>query len=128
MKLYFRIKDNGATVFRPVEDASRGRLDLAPVADANVRNGTIKARRDANLSGDERAEIDAWIVNRRAALDAAEAETPLRAIEAMNAAAQWYSSKPDQRAADEAREDILMAIHDLRAAIVRQLSKGLDDD
>ena len=128
MKLYFRIKDNGAAVFRPVEDQARGRLDLQPIADANVRNGSIKPRRDAVIADDERREIDAWIAARRDALAAEEAETPRRAIDALNAAAHWYSAKPDVAAADAARDDLLMAMHDLRAAIVRYVADRADED
>lgn len=122
MKLYFRIKDNGATVFRPIEDSARGRLDLQPIAEANVRNGQIKPRREAVISDAERTEIADWIRARRGALAAAAAETPMRAIEALNAAAHWYGTQPDAAAADAARDDLLMAMHDLRAAIVRHLA------
>lgn len=131
MKLYFRIKENGATVFRPVEDQTRGRLDLTPIAEANVRNGAVKPRRDTVISEAETAEIEAWLSARSAELAAVEADTGRRAIAAINAAAHWYSGKPDTEAADGARDDLLMAMHDLRAAIVRYMAdqaKIEDDD
>ena len=49
MDLYFRIKDNGATVFRINDETRQRRLDLQPVAEANVRNGDIKLRKDVAL-------------------------------------------------------------------------------
>ncbi|MEL7465194.1 MAG: hypothetical protein AAFN79_14075 [Pseudomonadota bacterium] len=130
MKLYFRIKDNGATAFRPVEDPTRGRLDLQPLADVNHRNGAIKPRREAEIDEAEMAEIEAWIAARRAEMAAAAAETPRRAVEAINAAAQWYGGKPDPTAADAARDDLLMAMHDLRATIVRYMADraSVDDE
>lgn len=126
MNLYFRIKDNGATVFRINDDARQRRLDLQPVAEANVRNGDIKLRKDVELSDAERAEITAWLDARRSALQARDIEQARLTIEHLNAAANWISGKPDEAAANEMSEDLLMAMHDLRAAIVRFKSKMLD--
>lgn len=126
MDLYFRIKDNGATVFRINDDARQRRLDLQPVAEANVRNGDIKLRKDVELTDAERAEITAWLDTRRETLRAREIEQARLTIEHLNATANWISSKPDEAAADEMSEDLLMAMHDLRAAIVRFKSRMLD--
>ncbi len=126
MDLYFRIKDNGATVFRIDDDARQRRLDLQPIAEANVRNGDIKLRKDVELSDKERAEISAWLDTRRCALQAREIEQARLTIEHLNATANWISSKPDEAAADEMSEGLLMAMHDLRAAIVRFKSRLLD--
>jgi len=126
MDLYFRIKDNGATVFRINDDTRQRRLDLQPVAEANVRNGDIKLRRDVTLSDAERAEITAWLAARSSALQAREIEQARLTIEHLNATANWFSSKPDEAAADAMSEDLLMAMHDLRAAIVRFKSRLLD--
>ena len=126
MQLYFRIKDNGAVAFRLEEDASRGRLDMRPIADVNVRNGQTKPRRDAEITKAEQAEIEVWIENRRAALARHEADAPRRAIEALNEAAQWYGGKPDPKAAEATRDDLLMAMHDLRATIVRHMADQAD--
>ncbi len=116
MDLYFRIKDNGATVFRINDDARQRRLDLQPVAEANVRNGDIKLRKDVELSEAERAEVEAWLIARRKKVQAREIEQARLTIEHLNATANWISSKPDEAAADEMSEGLLMAMHDLRAA------------
>lgn len=126
MNLYFRIKDNGATVFRINDETRQRRLDLQPVAEANVRNGDIKLRKGVTLLDDERAEINAWLETRRAVLKTREIEQAQRTIEHLNAAANWISGKPDVDAADAMSDDLLMAMHDLRAAIVRFKSKQLD--
>lgn len=127
MALYFRIKDNGATVFRREEDERLRRLDLSPIAEANVRNGAIKPRKDTAISPAETAEIEAWLAARREVLAAREANAALAAIEAMNAAANWYSGQPDGKAAASAADDVLIAIHDLRSAIVRFKAKSLGE-
>ena len=126
MDLYFRIKDNGATVFRINDDARQRRLDLQPIAEANVRNGDIKLRKDVELSAAERAEITAWLDARRETLKAREIAEARLTVEHLNATANWISGKPDEAAAEEMSDALLMAMHDLRAAIVRFKSKQLE--
>lgn len=126
MNLYFRIKDNGATVFRINDDARQRRLDLQPIAEANVRNGDIKLRKDVELTDAERAEVNAWLSDRGEVLKTREIDQARLTIEHLNTTANWISSKPDEAAADEMSDDLLMAMHDLRSAIVRFKSKMLD--
>lgn len=130
MALYFRIRDGGATVFRAVEDAARRRLDLQPLADVVLRSGAVKPRGAAAPTAAENAEIETWIAERRARLAARFAEAPERAVEAMNEAAEWLRARPEgpDRAAMEAeKERLLMAMHDLRAAILRARDGSQDD-
>lgn len=119
MSLYFRIREGGATVFRPVEDAARRRLDLAPLADVSLRSGAVRPRGGAEIAAAEMAEIEAWIAARRARLAARAAEAPARAAEAMNEAAEWFRAAPAGPEAEGEAEALLMAMHDLRAAILR---------
>ena len=126
MDLYFRIKDNGATVFRINDETRQRRLDLQPVAKANVRNGDIKLRKDVTLSDAELSEINAWLDARSTELQGREIEQARLTIEQLNTTANWISSKPDEALADAISEDLMMAMHDLRTAIVRFKSKMLD--
>lgn len=126
MDLYFRIKDNGATVFRINDETRQRRLDLQPVAKANVRNGDIKLRKDVTLSDAELSEIKAWLDARSTELQGREIEQARLTIEQLNTTANWISSKPDEALANAISEDLLMAMHDLRTAIVRFKSKMLD--
>ena len=126
MDLYFRIKDDGATVFRINDETRQRRLDLQPVAEANVRNGDIKLRKDVTLSDAELSEIKAWLDARSTELQGREIEQARLTIEQLNTTANWISSKPDEAVADAISEDLLMAMHDLRTAIVRFKSKMLD--
>jgi hypothetical protein len=126
MDLYFRIKDNGATVFRINDETRQRRLDLQPVAKANVRNGDIKLRKDVTLSDAELSEVYAWLDARSTELQGREIEQARLTIEQLNTTANWISSKPDEALANAISEDLLMAMHDLRTAIVRFKSKMLD--
>lgn len=124
MALYFRIREGGATAFRREEDAGRLRLDLRPVADIVLKSGAVKPRPGAALDPAEEAEIAGWIEARRARLAAHAAEAPARAVEAMNEAAErlrlWAPGTEADRARAEAEtEALLLAMHDLRAAILR---------
>ena len=119
MELYFRIKDNGATVFRLTEDETRRRLDLTPIAEANVRSGAVRPRPGAELTGEENARIAEWMAARAETLARRETEDMARGLEAIHAAAAWYAGKPDEAAAEALSEEFLIALHDLRAAIVR---------
>lgn len=126
--LYFRIKDNGATVFRVENEARQRRMDFQPIAEANTRNGDIKPRKDAGITDDEREAIEAWIETRRAALLIREGTDAQQTLERINAAAAWFSSKPDQATAEAVADEMLLALHDLRSAIVRFKSKTMDND
>lgn len=130
MKLFFRTKDNGATVLRVSEDTRQQRIDLIPLAEVNARNGTIKPRSGAAISEAENDEIAQWLAGRQRRDAQALAETPLRTIEALNAAAHWISSKPDAATANAAIDELLLAMYDLRSAIIRYKSKdiGLNED
>ncbi|MGB0412610.1 MAG: hypothetical protein ACPGFA_13555 [Pikeienuella sp.] len=126
--LYFRIKDNGATVFRVEDENRQRRMDFQPIAEANTRNGDIKPRKDANLSDAENAEITNWIEMRRAALRERETTNAQLTLEQINASANWFSGKPDIPTAEAFADDMLLALHDLRSAIVRFKSKNMTDD
>lgn len=126
--LFFRIKDNGATVFRVENEARQRRMDFQPIAEANTRNGDIKPRKDAGITDDERETIEAWIEARRAVLLIREGTEAQTTLERINAAAGWYSSKPDPATADAIADEMLLALHDLRSAIVRFKSKAMDND
>lgn len=128
MELYFRVKENGATVFRISDENRHKRMDLQPIAEANLRNKDIKTRNNVTLTDAEENKIKAWIRDRRAQLAGRELEDARQTIEKLNAAATWISGKPDPEAARETVDQLLLAMHDLRSAIVRYKSKAIQKD
>lgn len=118
--LYFRLRENGAQVFRVVADDRRGRLDFEPLAFANTRNGEIRPQGGREPSAEERAEIEGWIAARQAELARREGEVVDRTIEALNAAAHWVQAKASDTEIAEVGERLHLAMHDLRAALVRR--------
>ncbi len=123
--LYFRLRDNGAAVFRVDAENRQGRLDLEPLAIANVRNGEIRAQGGREINDRERAEIEAWIAARQAVLAARDAEVPVQTAEAINAAAHWVQTKASAADMETHGETLLLAMHDLRSQIVRKKADGL---
>ncbi len=127
MKLFFRIKENGASVFRVDEDARDQRITLVPVAEVNARNANIKLRPQITLTTEESTEIAAWIAERQSLIETQEANIPFRTIEALNAAAHWVSGQPDPEAVDKSTDPLLMAMLDLRTALLRFKSRRGED-
>ena len=64
-ELYFRLRDGGASVFRMVDDARNGRLDMEQVATINLRSGEARLGKGKTLSESEQATVDDWIADRR---------------------------------------------------------------
>ena len=122
---YFRLKENGATVFLVQSETRQRRLEMQQIATVNAGNGTVRAQGDRPLTEADRAAIDAWLAERRAALAGREAETPGRAVEALNLAAQWAQARGSDDEVEAATDALLLAMHDLRAVLVRKRADRL---
>ena len=123
--LYFRLRENGAAVFRVDAENRHGRLDLEPLAIANVRNGDIRVQGDRELTDAERDEIESWISQRQAVLAKRDTEVVDQALEAMNGAAHWIQGKASNEEVEANASALLLAIHDLRSQIVRRQADAL---
>lgn len=120
MNLYFRIRDHGASVYRlDVENRNR-RLEMHQVANVNVRSGEIREAAGMVLSAEERAEIGRWVERRRATLAARDAGAAERLVEHLNEVAQWLQARATDAEVEAVAESLLLAMHDLRATIVRR--------
>lgn len=126
--LYFRIRENGAMVFRVDAENRNGRLELEPLAFANVRNGDIRVQGGREITDAERAEIEGWVAARQDLLAGRDSEIAANTVEAINAAAHWVQTKASDEEIDAAAEAMLLAMHDLRSQIVRRQADALDKD
>ncbi|MCX7888789.1 MAG: hypothetical protein N2422_03540 [Rhodobacteraceae bacterium] len=124
-ELYFRIRENGATVFRVETSARDGRTDLEPLAAVNVRNGEIRPQGDRQLSGPEMAAIRDWLAGRRAVLAAREADEIRRTVEHLNLTAHWAQTKATEDEVEAVTDSLLLAMHDLRMVLVRRRAERL---
>ena len=127
-EFYFRIRENGATVYRVDTENRQRRIDMEEIAVVNVRNGNIKPHGDRKLTADETVVIKDWLAARVDLLNARDVDDILRAVDHMNLTTQWVVSKATDAQLEEVTDALLLAMHDLRAVLVRKkadrLTKG----
>lgn len=119
-ELFFRVKENGATVFRVTTETRQNRLDMTPIASVNVRNGDIKPQGGREITEPERAAMEDWIVSRRATLEARHLDDVHRTVDFLNTTAQWVQSSATDAELEQVTDTLLLTMHDLRSLLVRK--------
>ncbi|MBK1636392.1 hypothetical protein [Rhodovulum adriaticum] len=122
---YFRVRENGALVFRIDTENRQRRIDMDQIAVVNIRNGEIKAHGDRTLSAEDRAVIEDWIADRRAVLAEREIDDILRAVDHLNLTTQWVQSRATDEELEIVTDALLLAMHDLRSTLVRKKAERL---
>ncbi len=117
---YFRVRENGAAVFRVDTENRLRRLELEQIAVLNIRNGEVKPQGGRALSAEDKAAIEAWMEERRALLKRRELDDIRRTIDHLNLTAQWAQSRGTPEELAEITDDLLLAMHDLRSVLVRK--------
>ena len=125
---FFRIRENGAAVFRVDAENRNRRLEMDQIAVLNIRNGEIKPHGERNLSEADKAAIETWMAARRDTLATRDLDEMRRTVEQLNLTAQWAQSKASDQELAALTDDLLMAMHDLRAVLVRKMADRLSDD
>ena len=123
---YFRVRENGAFVFRIDTENRQRRIDMDQIAVVNIRNGEIKPHGNRTLSDTDLAEIKAWMVERTALLARRDIDDIHRAIDHMNLTAQWAQSRASDDQLEEITDALLLAMHDLRSVLVRKKADRLE--
>ena len=124
-EFYFRIRDNGAAVFRVDTENRNRRIEMDEIAVGNVKNGNIRPHGDRKLSDEELAAIRAWLEARVALLARRDIDDILRTVDHLNLTAQWAQSKAGDAELEEVTDALLLAMHDLRTVLVRRKSERL---
>ncbi len=122
---YFRIRENGAAVFRVDTENRQRRIELDQIAVVNVKNGEIKPQGDRELSADDLQVIREWLDERRGLLARRDIDDIHRAVDHLNLTTQWAQSKATEAQLDEVTDTLLLAMHDLRSVLVRKKSERL---
>lgn len=117
---FFRIRENGAAVFRVDTENRQRRLDMDQIAVINIRNGEIKPQGDRVLSEKDRQEIDRWMAARRETLAQRTLDDIARTVDHLNLTAQWAQSKASPDELEAITDTLLLAMHDLRSVLVRK--------
>ncbi len=122
---YFRVRENGAVVFRLGTENRQRRIEMDEIATVNVKNGNIKPHGDVELTEADRAAIGDWLAARQARLAAREVDDILRTVDHLNLTTQWAQSKASEAQLEEVTDALLLAMHDLRSVLVRKKAERL---
>lgn len=125
---YYRVKDNGAAVFRVDTENRQRRIEMDQIAVINIRNGEIKPHGDRNLSEDDLTHIRGWMDARRAVLAHRDIDDIYRAVDHLNLTTQWAQSKASDAQLEAVTDALLLAMHDLRSTLVRKKADRLLSD
>ena len=122
---YFRVRENGAVVFRLSTENRQRRIEMDEIATVNVRNGAVKPHGDRPLSPADDAAIGDWLAARQAQLALREVDDILRTVDHLNLTTQWAQSRATGAELDRVTDTLLLAMHDLRSVLVRKKSDRL---
>ncbi len=125
---FFRVRENGALVFRLDAENRNRRLEMDQIAVVNVRNGEIKPHGDRKLTPEDRAEIARWLAARQKLLAMREVDDILRTCDHLNLTAQWAQARATDDQLEAVTDSLLLAMHDLRTVLVRRKSERLGKD
>ncbi|MEJ6395221.1 hypothetical protein V8J82_18315 [Gymnodinialimonas sp. 2305UL16-5] len=119
-EFYFRIRDNGAAMFRVSTENRQKRIEMHEIAVINIRNGNIRPHGNHVLSRNEQDAIDTWVAERRVTLAARDIDDIHRSVEHLNKTAHWAQSRASDADLEAVTDRLLMAMHDLRSVLVRK--------
>ena len=122
---YFRVRENGAFVFRVDTENRQRRIEMDQIAVINMKNGEVKPHGDRTLSEADMAEIRAWMAARAEVLARRDIDDIHRAADYLNLTAHWAQTRATDAQLDEVTDALLMAMHDLRAVLVRKKADRL---
>lgn len=124
-ELYFRVRDNGAAVFRLDTTNRDRRIEMEQIAVINTNRDDYKAQGNHILTEAEIIVITDWMARRVSVLAAREMDDIHRTIDHLNLTAQWAQAKASDTQLEEVSDGLLLAMHDLRAVLVRKKAGGL---
>ena len=122
---YFRVRENGALVFRVDIENRQRRIEMDQIATVNIRNGEVKPQGERKLSEADLAAIRDWMAERSALLAARDIDDILRAVDHLNLTTQWAQSRATDAQLDQVTDALLLAMHDLRSVLVRKKADRL---
>lgn len=122
---YFRVRENGALVYRVDTENRQRRIEMDQIATVNVKNGEIKPHGDRKLTPADRAAIDVWLKDRQKLLAMREVDDILRAVDHLNLTAQWAQARATDDQLEAVTDTLLLAMHDLRTVLVRRKAERL---
>ncbi len=117
---YFRVRENGAVVFKVDTENRQRRIEMNQIAVINVKNGDIKPQGDRMLTEADLKEIKSWVEERNRILMQRDIDDIFRAVDHMNLTTQWVQARATDEQLEEVTDTLLLAMHDLRTVLVRK--------
>ena len=117
---YYRIRENGAAVFRVDTENRQRRIEMEQIAIVNLNRNEIKPQGEVELTEQDLTEIRAWMAHRKALLAMRDIDDIHRAVDYLNTTTQWVQSKATDDQLEEVTDTLLLAMHDLRTVLVRK--------
>jgi hypothetical protein len=125
---YFRVRENGATVFRVDTENRQRRIEMDQIATVNIRNGEIKPNGDRTLSDTDLARIKEWMAERAELLSYRDIDDIHRAVDYLNLTTHWAQTRARDDQLEDVTDALLLAMHDLRSVLVRKKADRLMKD
>ena len=122
---YFRIRENGAFVFKVDTENRQRRIELDQIAVVNVKNGDVKPSGGRDLTDEDKAAIAEWLDERRATLAQREIDDILRTVDHLNLTTHWAQARASDEDLEQVTDALLLAMHDLRTMLVRKKADRL---
>ena len=108
---YFRVRENGAAVFRVDAQNRHRQMQMDQIAVVNIRNGEIKPQGAHKLSPQDMAAIDEWVSQRRAVLAQRDIDDILRTVDHLNLTTHWAQSRATDAQLEAVTDALLLATH-----------------
>lgn len=122
---YFRVRENGAFVFRVDAENRQRRIQMDQIAVINIKNGEVKPHGSRTLSPEDQTAIADWMAKRRAVLSTRDIDDIFRAVDHLNLTTHWAQSRATPEQLAEVTDTLLLAMHDLRQVLVRKRADQL---
>ena len=119
-KYFFRIRENGAVLFKTPGENHQNRAEMHQIAAINMRSDTVKPLGDTVLTDEETKLIADWMRERKTVLEEREIDDILRTIDHLNLTAQWAQSKASDADLERVTDQLLLSMHDLRTILSRK--------
>lgn len=122
---YFRVRENGAFVFRVDTENRQRRIEMDQIAVVNIRNGQVKPHGDRELTERDQEVIADWMAERLEILAQRDIDDIHRAVDYLNTTAHWAQSRATDEQLEQVTDALLLAMHDLRSVLVRKKAERL---
>jgi len=126
-EFYFRVRENGAFVFRVDAQNRQRRIDMSQIAVLNMKNGEVKPHGDHKLTPDELDVIRNWMAERGKLLARRDIDDIFRTIDHLNLTTHWAQSRASDADLEAVTDSLLLAMHDLRSMLTRKKADRLID-